>query len=113
MRERKKMARVRFTSKWIEDALLPLADFEPHVYSQSKDGRSYYVRFGKIPHSLRISNHDGRGKYHYRWNLRDDVLMPERRIVDGYIMYFYPLEMSKKMADHMKKEYNFYQEKQA
>lgn len=47
-----------------------LADLKPNFYSQSSNGSSQYIKFGfKNIGSLRISDHPGRTKYKYKWNI--------------------------------------------
>jgi hypothetical protein len=55
-----------------------LAEFEPFLYSTSSDGISFYIHFRNLPnectHKLRISNHNERHRYGYKWQLRWDGL---------------------------------------
>ena len=50
--------------------------YGPHVHSNSIDGRSWYIHFDHLPkgltHKLRISDHDERARYGYKWQLRTD-----------------------------------------
>jgi hypothetical protein len=47
-----------------------LSQWGPYVHSWS--GASVYLRFEKVPHQLRISDHDERSKYNSKWQLRLD-----------------------------------------
>jgi hypothetical protein len=55
-----------------------LCEFDPVFYSQDGNGVSIYVHFRNLPngltHKLRISNHNERQRYGYKWQLRWDGL---------------------------------------
>lgn len=65
------------------DVLKRLARFEPFVYKVSRNRGSVYVHFHALPnaltHKLRISNHDEKPRYGYKWQLRLDGLRNIRR----------------------------------
>ena len=47
-----------------------------HIYSHSADEVSWYIHFDHLPkgltHKLRISDHDEKDRYGYKWQLRTD-----------------------------------------
>lgn len=53
-----------------------LAEYEPYVHQVSRDRRSWYVHFRRLPngltHKLRVSDHEERKRYGYKWQLRLD-----------------------------------------
>jgi hypothetical protein len=55
-----------------------LIEFEPFVYSESASRVSVYIHFANLPngmtHKLRISNHNERSRYGYKWQIRTDGL---------------------------------------
>lgn len=59
-----------------EQVLKALKAYDPFVYKHSKDRSSYYIHFRKLPnglsHKLRVSDHDERPRYGYKWQLRLD-----------------------------------------
>lgn len=61
-----------------EYLLKHLKRYELFVYAISADGLSVYIHFRNLPngatHKLRISNHNERSRYGYKWQLRWDVL---------------------------------------
>lgn len=77
-----------------------LAEFEPYIYKKAYSSDSVYVKFGRIPHSLRISDHKGRKKYRYRWNIRTDILLKEIN-TNGHEMRFYPIDNLRDMIEDM------------
>ena len=50
-----------------------LADFKPEVISKSATGSTYIRLTGAACHTLRISNHNGRGIKRGVWQLRTDA----------------------------------------
>lgn len=54
-----------------------LRRYGPFIYHISRDRRSVYIHFRKLPndleHKLRVSDHDERERYGYKWQLRLDV----------------------------------------
>ena len=49
-----------------------LIEFEPYIHCTSVTTNSLYVKFNKGYGSLRISDHRGKKKYSYTWNIRVD-----------------------------------------
>lgn len=53
-----------------------LKKYDPFIFKHSMDGLSYYIHFKNLPnamtHKLRVSNHDERERYGYKWQLRLD-----------------------------------------
>ncbi len=64
----------------IDLILEELEDFEPYVHSVSRSGDSVYIQFNNLPqghtHKLRISDHEERTTYGYKWQLRLDGVPP-------------------------------------
>lgn len=92
-------------SNWLRQILDKLSVFEPYIYKESVTTDSVYVRFHKIPHSLRIGGHTGKRKYRYRWNLRTDMMLQQSTTSKGLIMHFYPIEQLQTMVSDMRKIY--------
>jgi hypothetical protein len=79
--------------KVAEEVLKRLARYKPFVYKRSQDGRSVYIHFKGLPnnldHKLRVSNHDERDRYGYKWQLRVDGVKnvryrkPQRRYYEN------------------------------
>lgn len=61
-----------------KEILEKLAQYDPFIYARSKDRQSIYIHFRNLPfshtHKLRISNHNERKQYGYKWQLRLDGL---------------------------------------
>lgn len=57
-----------------------LAKYEPFTFARSKERSSVYIHFRNLPngleHKLRISNHEERERYGYKWQLRLDGVPP-------------------------------------
>lgn len=66
-----------------------LRQYKPYVYKKSKNRGSVYIHFHGLPnnlnHKLRVSDHEERDRYGYKWQLRLDGLRkiknkkPQRR----------------------------------
>jgi len=79
--------------KAAEVLLQRLAKYKPVIFKRSQDGRSVYIHFKGLPnnldHKLRVSNHDERDRYGYKWQLRVDGvrnvkhMKPQRRYYDN------------------------------
>lgn len=64
------MKHVKLTDLTVENVLTHLKDFEPKVVSTGSGGASKYIAFKDTRlGQLRISNHSGREKYRFKWNL--------------------------------------------
>lgn len=72
----------------MEYLLKKLSRFEPFVYTKSANGVSIYIHFKKLPagltHKLRISNHNERSRYGYKWQLRWDNGKIEKKPYSRY-----------------------------
>lgn len=80
--------------------MINLADLGPYRYKKAASG-SVYLKF-KDPTlgSLRIGNHEGREKYRYRWNIREDIKEGFTRTREnGRIQYFYTFYEVEKLVD--------------
>jgi hypothetical protein len=58
------------------ELLEKLAAYKPFIFKHSAARDSYYIHFKNLPngltHKLRVSNHDERDRYGYKWQLRLD-----------------------------------------
>jgi hypothetical protein len=65
----------------VERLCASLAEYEPFVFHVSQDRRSWYVHFRRLPngltHKLRVSDHEERKRYGYKWQLRLDGIPPK------------------------------------
>jgi len=78
------------------------AGLSPVLFCSASSGSCYFRFKEKGLRSLRIGNHEGRKKYSYKWNLRQDYAMPAD-FMDGAVRRFvYPFRMHKEMVKHMK-----------
>jgi hypothetical protein len=79
------------TAAEIADELVrQLRELDAYVYSSAVSGASYYVKFPDAHvGSVRISDHPGRKKYKYRWNVLVDD--PQARFTrrHGRVLRFY------------------------
>jgi hypothetical protein len=59
-----------------KELLRRLAPYEPFIYKHSLARDSFYIHFNALPngltHKLRVSNHEERERYGYKWQLRLD-----------------------------------------
>jgi hypothetical protein len=59
-----------------EELMVKLHRFGPYIFYVSVTRSSYYIHFRSLPnkldHKLRISNHEERERYGYKWQLRLD-----------------------------------------
>lgn len=56
--------------KHAKKILRALRDYGPYIYHDK--GVSIYIHFTKVDHKLRISNHEERARYGYKWQLRTE-----------------------------------------
>lgn len=91
----------------IADNLLQmLSTLDPYIYYKAATG-SIYIKF-KCSElgSIRISEHEGRKKYKYRWNLvlcgKDEYYCQMDR---GCKRHYYPYKMIQDMVKHIKNYY--------
>lgn len=67
-------------------------------------GASVYLRFDDARlGSVRLSNHEGRERYEYRWNLRTDISEVMISRLDGKVQYFFPIHCVTVAATEIKK----------
>lgn len=56
--------------------LKELEVYDPFIFYVSRDRKSWYIHFRALPnkltHKLRISNHEERARYGYKWQMRLD-----------------------------------------
>ena len=80
--------------------LVKLKRYGPFIFNKSADRGSYYIHFNNLPnsltHKLRVSNHNERERYGYKWQLRLDGFANIHRKqwsryfadVDSLVVYF-------------------------
>jgi len=84
---------------------LQTAGLKPYISVVAISG-SLYIKFNNPAlRSLRVGNHDGRGKYKYKWNLRDDWKIISTEI-DKYPRFYYPSQDYEEMIEDMKRFIN-------
>lgn len=75
----------------IEHILERLDEYDPYVHQVSKDGDSVYIHFENLPnaltHKMRVSDHEERTTYGYKWQLRLDGVPPKNQHKQ-WSMYF-------------------------
>lgn len=86
-----------------EDLVLNLneCDIECYLYHVSNSGNSFYIRFkdARIG-SIRISDHEGRDRYRYKYNLRSDMVSTGRwQKIDGSWCFYMSADYWAKMID--------------
>lgn len=86
-----------------EDLILNLndLDIECYIYYESRLKNSYYIRFedARIG-SIRISDHNGRDKYRYKYNIRADLnTTGQWQKIDGKWSFFISTKNWTKMVD--------------
>jgi hypothetical protein len=85
-----------------------LIDWGAYFYHKAKTG-SVYIKF---PHwglgSIRVADHNGKGKYTYRWRVRTDKTGHIKRGVHRGVEF---LEVSPDMMDHLVDEFESSAEK--
>jgi hypothetical protein len=81
---------------------------DPFLYHQASS--SFYIKFELDGmKSLRVSDHPGRKKYTYKWNLRSDIDRSYEEIDRGVKRFYYHVSDLKKMIVHMIR-YKYYVE---
>ena len=80
--------------------LKELSDLGAYIYHKAVTSDSVYIKFSNPKlGSLRISDHEGRSKYSYRWNLRSDL----ESYVDKYQgRYYYNTGDIRNMIKHIR-----------
>ena len=93
----------------VEYIMLGLSSFGPYLHNVSNN--SVYVKFSKLPngltHKLRVSDHDGKEKYAYKWQFRVGGLHTVRdwkkysryfdeedKLIDAFIGYYRTVEQN-------------------
>lgn len=70
----------------VDDIMDQLSVYDPYIHKRNYD--SVYVHFGNLPngmtHKLRISNHEERARYGYKWQLRLDGIPDDRKPFSKY-----------------------------
>jgi hypothetical protein len=77
------------TQSMVDDILDRLSEYDPYIHKRNPD--SVYIHFDNLPngltHKLRISNHEERAKYGYKWQIRLDGV-PTKSDRKQYCKYF-------------------------
>ncbi len=59
-----------------DELLVKLSHYKPFIFHISQGRETVYIHFENLPnsltHKLRVSNHDERARYGYKWQLRLD-----------------------------------------
>ena len=78
------------------------AGLEPVLNNKSVTTNSFYIQFvdPKL-RSLRVSDHEGRSKYRYKWNLRLDIKDSYTKLDNGVTRFYYSLKELPNMIQHM------------
>ena len=75
----------------VDQILEELESLGAWLYHQTPD--SVYIKFEDSGlGSLRISNHEGRPLYRYKWNLRYDFILPMVKQHGNVTRRYYPVE---------------------
>lgn len=81
--------------------LLNAQELGAYLYKQAASG-SYYIKFNTyINGSLRVSNHEQRARYAYRWNLREDLKEVTEELRLGHVCTHYPKSHIREMIIDM------------
>ena len=76
------------------------------LYYRAASG-SIYIRFAcKALGSIRIADHKGRDKYHYKWNLRADIENHHTETNNKGSQFFYAFTEIEDMAQHISNYYH-------
>lgn len=82
--------------------MLEEENLDPYIYAVNARKTSYYIKFKDDRlGSLRVSDHNSRARYFYRWELRFD-LEKEKVINKKHNQFFYPVSMMEKLVSHMR-----------
>jgi len=82
---------------------------EAYIIAAAASG-SVYIGF-KDPRmgKLRISTHEERSRYGYRWQLRTDVKVSYEDTIKGHKQFFYPADEYMRAIEHMENYYEIIQ----
>lgn len=76
-----RLTHMEITKELVDHVLNELSEYDPYIHKVSRSGDSVYIHFDNLPqgytHKLRISNHEERAKYAYKWQLRLDGVPPK------------------------------------
>lgn len=85
---------------------LEALNLKPYLYHHSLYC-SYYIRFmDNRLKSVRISDHEGRSKYRYKWNFRADLKLAKILIDRGVRRFYFPFSQISGMAHRIKYYYD-------
>ena len=83
-------ARKKSIARVVNQIMVLLKPFGVYVYHQAKTGSTYLKFLEPGMGSIRVGDHEGREKYHYRYNVRLDHLgAPMRTTTAGWVQYFF------------------------
>lgn len=75
----------------------------PYIRNQAETG-SIYIKFREpLLRSIRISDHPGRSKYKYKWNIRCDIDEPFTEEDHGITRHYFPPDQIDLFLDEIKK----------
>lgn len=88
-----------------------LKELNAYIKNMSKYG-TIYIAFknNELLRQIRIGDHDGREKYKYKWNLRNDIPKEFIDIDKGISRYYYTFFDVDKLINDIKNKYKQLQE---
>ena len=95
-------ARKRAIADVTDQVMKALKKFDVYIYHAATSTGSTYLKFRRRGmRSVRISDHTGRDRYHYRYNVRlDHQGAPMRTTSSGWIqLYYSPRDIDQLVAD--------------
>lgn len=79
------------------------AKLKPYLYNKAKNTNSKYIKFRDSRlGSLRISDHVGRSKYSYRWQIRTDIEHTMHDVHKGNNVHIYAASDIDAFIKHIK-----------
>lgn len=82
-----------------EYLLRELKTLEAYIYHKAYPSNSIYIKFkDRRLGSIRISDHEGRSRYSYRWNLRSDIESKNDKLNHRY---YYNIKEINNMINHI------------
>lgn len=94
------VARKKAIARVVDQILVMLSPFGVYVYHRAKTGSTYLKFLEPGMGSIRVGDHDGREKYHYRYNVRlDHQGAPMRTTSAGWVQYFFGARHLEQLRD--------------
>lgn len=93
-------ARKKAIARVVDQILAMLSPYGVYVYHRAKTGSTYLKFLEPGMGSIRVGDHEGREKYHYRYNVRLDHLgAPMRTTSAGWVQYFFGARHLEQLRD--------------